>query len=176
MTLQLCKDESEDIKVSYLALGSIDKQDKAEFISWPFQTETDITGHIICHLNVSLSLAAGATNAPNDIDLFITLRHLDSKRKEIKYTGTVGDPVPIVKGWLRCRLRKLDVSHERHQQYLPYRNYFSTEEQKLQLDEIYEVDIEVWPTSVVIDKGHFLVCEVSSTKDQRIEVQINFPV
>ena len=37
---------------------------------------------------------------PKEIDLFVTLRHLDEAGEEICYTGSLGDPVPVVKGYV----------------------------------------------------------------------------
>ncbi|PMB71320.1 putative serine esterase [Beauveria bassiana] len=149
-------------RLTYSALGQVNEQSKLQFTSAPFVAETEITGHIIAHLNVSISAVAPTQSTPWDMDLFVTLRHLDAQGNEILYTGTVGDPVLVVKGWLRCSLRKTNPEHARHGHYLPYREYFSTDEEPMTVDEIYEVDIEVWPTSVVISPGHRLLFEVSS--------------
>ncbi|KAF1738056.1 Cocaine esterase [Beauveria bassiana] len=160
--LQLAMTTSDSARLTYSALGQVNEQNKLQFTSAPFVAETEITGHIIAHLNVSISAVAPTQSTPWDMDLFVTLRHLDAQGNEILYTGTVGDPVPVVKGWLRCSLRKTNPEHARHRYYLPYREYFSTDEEPMTVDEIYEVDIEVWPTSVVISPGHRLLFEVSS--------------
>ncbi|KIW39760.1 uncharacterized protein PV06_08345 [Exophiala oligosperma] len=132
------------------------------FESEPFSTETEITGHIVAHLNVSVGKDSSATNVPGEIDLFITLRHLSASGKEISYTGSVGDPVPIAKGWLRVSLRKINPDHPLHRPWLPYRDCSSESVQPVTVDEVYPVDVEVWPTNVVVDAGARLVLEVSS--------------
>jgi hypothetical protein len=90
------------------------------FTSPSVDTEIEITGHIVAHLNFSMS-ALHASTTPSDLDLFLTLRHLDKHDKEIFYTGTIGDPAPITKGWLRGSLRKTNDSGFHHESWLPQR-------------------------------------------------------
>ena len=150
-------------KVTYPALGNLKAQQYLRFTSSPFSQETEFTGHIVAHLNVSASSAENECGtAPSDIDLFITLRHLDSNGKEIVYTGTVGDPVPITKGWLRVSLHKITRESPRNQPWHPHREYLSADVEKVVPGKVYEVDVEVWPTNVVVSQGHRLVLEVSS--------------
>ncbi|KAJ5190117.1 uncharacterized protein N7498_009102 [Penicillium cinerascens] len=75
--------------------------------------------------------------SPTEIDLFVTLRKLDAEGKEVFYTGTMGDPVPIAKGWLRTSLRKVNANHPFHQDILPYRDYFSSDVQPVKEGEKY---------------------------------------
>ncbi|KAK8001973.1 X-Pro dipeptidyl-peptidase [Apiospora marii] len=153
--------------VSYKALGTLENQQAVQFTSEPFEQETEITGHITAHLNVSLTPEQeAASGGEKDIDLFVTLRHLDADSREIFYTGTAGDPVPLCKGWLRVSMRKVHEEHPKHRPYLPYREYFSTDVQAVAPGEVYGVDIEVWPTNVVVDKGNRLVFEVASGDTQ----------
>ncbi|KAL6704170.1 hypothetical protein ACN47E_008730 [Coniothyrium glycines] len=126
----------------------------------------EITGHIVAHLNVSLASKDGKT--PTDIDLFLTLRKLARDGTEVLYTGTMGDPVPIVKGWQRVSLRKTDPTNPYHRSYLPYRNYFSTEVQEVKEGEVYEVDVEVWPTNTVLEEGETLVFEIAGHDTQGV--------
>jgi hypothetical protein len=130
-----------------------------------FEHETEITGHIVAHLNVSLSPhAAGLT--PSDIDLFLTLRYISPAGNEVFYTGTAGDPVPLSKGWLRVSLRKTNPSHQKDRPHLPWRDYFSTDVLPVIPGDVYAVDVEVWPTNVVVEKGGKIVFEVSSGDTQ----------
>ncbi|KAF1808145.1 alpha/beta-hydrolase [Eremomyces bilateralis CBS 781.70] len=135
-----------------------------KFTTAPFQERTEFTGHVRAHLHVRIPQQPGQT--PSDIDLFVTIRHLDPNGKEIHYTGTAGDPVPVTKGWLRCSLRTTDPSHPHHRDYLPHRNYRSTDVQPLQVGETYAVDVEIWPTNVVVSPGNTLVFEVAGADTQ----------
>ncbi|KAJ3524040.1 hypothetical protein NM208_g12206 [Fusarium decemcellulare] len=166
LTLEAAKAVSESrVKLSYEALGTLENPQLVQFTTDPFESETEITGNIVAHLIVSTSaLPSGPT--PSDIDLFITLRHISPKGNEVFYTGTAGDPVPLTKGWLRVSLRRVNTSHSKHRDYLPWREYLSTDVQPVIIGELYEVDVEVWPTNVVLEPGARLVLEVSSGDTQ----------
>ncbi|KAJ3549216.1 hypothetical protein NM208_g605 [Fusarium decemcellulare] len=152
-------------KLSYKALGTLNNLEILQFSTAAFETETEITGHIVAHLNVSVTPdPAGPT--PSDIDLFVTLRHIDPSGQEVFYTGTAGDPVPVTKGWLRVSLRQVDQQHYKHREWFPHRNYTSKDVLPVIQGEVYAVDVEVWPTNVVVDKGGKLVFEVSSGDTQ----------
>ncbi|KAL4735880.1 Alpha/Beta hydrolase protein [Aspergillus similis] len=153
-------------KISYQALGTIDKPELVQFISLPFEEETEITGHIVAHLNVSMVPHSSYSAYRNDIDLFLTLRYISPQGNEVFYTGTAGDPVPLCKGWLRVSLRKVNKENPRHRPWLPHRDYFSTDVQPVIPGEIYPVDVEIWPTNVVAEKGGKIVLEVSSGDTQ----------
>jgi hypothetical protein len=105
---------------------------------------------------------------PSEIDLFVTLRKINAKGDEVFYTGTMGDPVPVVKGWQRVSLRKVDVNNILHKDYLPYRNYYSTEVQPVEEGQKYEVDVEIWPTNVVLEPKESLVLEVAGHDTQGV--------
>lgn len=153
------------VKVSYEALGTLDTPQLIQFTTPAFEKETEITGHIVAHLNVSMSANPGAPT-PQDIDLFITLRHISAAGNEVFYTGTAGDPVPLCKGWLRVSMRQINKEHVRHRPYLPHRDYYSTDFRPVIPGEVYPVDVEVWPTNVVVEKGGKIVLEISSGDTQ----------
>lgn len=158
---------SDEKTVAYKALGKLDSPELVQFTTEPFSSETEITGHIVAHLSVSASKAHPEQQTePSDIDVFLTLRYISPEGKEVFYTGTAGDPVPLTKGWLRASLRKVNDQHPRHKEWLPYREYRSTDVQEVKADTVYEVDVEVWPTNVVVEKGGKLVLEVSSGDTQ----------
>jgi hypothetical protein len=69
------------------------------------------------------------------------------------YTGTTGEPVPVVKGWLRVSRRTLSKNKDDYSEILVERDYLSTDVQKVELDMPYTVPIEIWPTQVVLAKG-----------------------
>ncbi|KAK4172071.1 putative acyl esterase [Triangularia setosa] len=155
-------------KLGYRALGTIDIFQGLTFQSVPSEMpekETEITGHIVAHLNVSVSPDRGGPT-PSDIDLFLTLRHIGADGKEIFYTGTAGDPVPLTKGWLRVSLRKVNKEHPKHRPWLPHRDYTSKDVLPVIQGEVYPVDVELWPTCVVIQEGESLALEVSSGDTQ----------
>ncbi|UZJ55696.1 hypothetical protein CBS101457_005016 [Exobasidium rhododendri] len=136
--------------------------DSLRFETPTFEAQTEITGHPV--LNCTVKIDEDSTGkTPLDMDIFTTLRHFDPEGKEVFYTGTAGDPVPLTKGWQRVSLRKLSDKSLPH---LPRRDYLSTDVQAVEPGEAYEVTIELWPTNVTIAKGGKLVLEVGP-KDQQ---------
>jgi predicted acyl esterase len=103
---------------------------------------------------------------PRDIDLFLTLRHISPQGKEVFYTGTAGDPVPLCKGWQRVTLRKVNTDHSKNRPWLPHRDYFSTDVLPVIPGDVYSVDVEIWPTNVIIQEGGKLLLEVASGDTQ----------
>ncbi|MGE3317605.1 MAG: CocE/NonD family hydrolase C-terminal non-catalytic domain-containing protein, partial [Planctomycetaceae bacterium] len=70
--------------------------------------------------------------------------------KEVTFQGALDPHTPIAQGWLRVSHRKLDEKLTR-----PYRPYHTHDEmQLLKPGQVYEVDVEVWPTCVVVPKDH----------------------
>lgn len=153
-------------KVTYRALGTMASPQFVQFTTPAFAAETEITGHIVAHLNVSVTPDPSSATTPSDIDLFLTLRHLGPDGREIFYTGTAGDPVPLTKGWLRTSLRKVNTEHHKHRDWLPQRDYTSKDVLSVIQGEVYAVDVEVWPTNVVVEEGGRLVLEVASGDTQ----------
>ena len=152
-------------RLSYPALGNMNNQHLIQFRSERLEAETEVTGYIVAHLNVSVTAVPGGT-VPTDIDLFLTLRHFGRDEREIYYTGITGEPVPLCKGWQRLSLRKVNKEHHRHREWLPYRDYFSSDVLPVIPGEIYPVDVEIWATNVIAEKGDRLVLEVASGDTQ----------
>ncbi|KAJ5363860.1 uncharacterized protein N7496_009573 [Penicillium cataractarum] len=133
-----------------------------EFKMPPVQSELEVTGHVLAHLGVSVDSSVSPPPENLDLDLFLTLRHFTAAGKEVPYTGSSGDAVPVTKGWLRTSMRKVNPESPYHRPYLPRREYRSIDVQPVQSGVIYECDVELWPTNVVVEKGGWLVLQVSS--------------
>ncbi|KAK0728071.1 X-Pro dipeptidyl-peptidase C-terminal non-catalytic domain-containing protein [Lasiosphaeria miniovina] len=166
---------------TYKARGSLDNPQAVRFATGRFEEETEITGHIVARLHVSLTsndARNGNDNSSNgdgddtdtdtdkDMDLFLTLRHVDAAGHEIFYTGTAGDAVPLCKGWLRVSHRRVHAEHPKHRPWLPHREYLSTDVLPVRAGEVYAVDVELWPTNVVVSRGGSIVLEVASGDTQ----------
>jgi len=139
---------------------------------------------------LSVSLGSRDGSHPSELDLFLTIRHISKDGKEgstiltakylpfaivtyvyiltitVLYTGVVGDPVPVAKGWLRLYLRARDTSDAAGIKIIAIRDYLSTDVQPVQLDVVYTTDVEIWPTNVVPAKGSKLVLQVASCDTQ----------
>ena len=108
----------------------------------PLPDDIEVTGPVAATIWVS--------STSEDMDLFLTLRNIDPDGNEIMETGQQGTPVPVAKGWLRASHRELDPALT-----LPYRPYHSHQRRLyLKPGEIVEVQVEIWPTSMVFRRGH----------------------
>ncbi|HET9904876.1 MAG TPA: CocE/NonD family hydrolase [Xanthobacteraceae bacterium] len=131
------QEPQEETKREFEALG-----DGLMFLSPPFAEETEITGPVAAKLFVSSSTT--------DADIFLVLRLFDPAGKEVLFHGANDPKQPIAFGWLRASHRKLDP-----QLSLPYRPYHTHDErQPLTPGEPVELDVEIWPTSIVIPPGY----------------------
>jgi uncharacterized protein len=66
------------------------------------------------------------------------------------FQGAIDPHTPISQGWLRASHRKPDPDLS-----TPYRPYHTHDEkQPLRPGEIVELDVEIWPTSVVVPAGY----------------------
>ena len=143
-----------------------------QFRTSHFVQDTEFTGHITAHLNLSMNPATrdldsedginGSRKSPHDIDVFVTLRHLDRNGNEVFYTGSSGNAVPLCKGWLRASLRRINTDHPKHRQYLPRREYRSSDVLAVEPSQIYPLDVEIWPTNVVVEAGGSLLFELAA--------------
>ena len=114
----------------------------------PLAEDIEITGPLAASFWVSSS--------SEDMDLFLTLRNFDADGNEIMETGQQGAPVPVAKGWLRVSHRELDPDLT-----LPYRPYHRHQHRLfLKPGEIVQVQVEIWPTSMVFRKGHRIRLDV----------------
>jgi predicted acyl esterase len=116
--------------------------DGIQFLSKPFESETEITGPLAAKLFVA--------SESNDADIFLAFALIDPEGKEITFQGSNDPHTPIGLGWLRASHRKLDKDLS-----LPYRPYHTHDEiLPLTPGKAEELDIEIWPTCIVVPKGY----------------------
>jgi predicted acyl esterase len=126
-----------EMTVTYAGL-----EDGVTFLAPPLRAETEITGPIAAKLFVS--------SETTDADLFLVLRVFAPDLKEVTFLGALDPRTPVAQGWLRASHRKLDPALT-----LPYRPYHTHDEiQPLTAGQVYELDVEVWPTCIVVPKGY----------------------
>jgi uncharacterized protein len=132
-----------------LGTGSYDAfGDGLTFMAAPLERETEITGPSAAKLFVSSSTA--------DADLFVVLRAFEPDGEEVVFQGAIDPHTPVAQGWLRASHRKLDPALSE-----PYRPYHSHDEkQPLTPGQVYELDVELWPTSIVLPPGYRLALTV----------------
>jgi predicted acyl esterase len=122
---------------SFEAMG-----DGITFLTAPLASETELTGPSVAKLFVSSSA--------EDADLFVVLRVFSPDLKEVVFQGAIDPNTPIGQGWLRASHRKLDKKLSK-----PWRPYHTHDKkQPLKSGEAVELDIEIWPTSIVVPAGY----------------------
>jgi predicted acyl esterase len=126
-----------EASVSYDAFG-----DGVTFISAPLGDETEITGPLAARLFVSSSTT--------DADLFLVFRVFSPDMREVVFMGAIDPHTPVAQGWLRASHRKLDTRLST--EYRPYHTH--DELQPLRPGEVVRLDVEIWPTSIVVPAGH----------------------
>ena len=113
------------------------------------------------------------SSSSDDADIFVIVRKLGHDGREVTFPGPMpgGSPIAVAYGWLRASHRKLDGSRS-----TPWRPFHTHDElQKLQPGETVPLEIEVWPTSVVVERGERLVLEVGAKDDPQSFFQHDDP-
>lgn len=130
--------------------------DGLTFSTPPLTRSVEITGPVAAKLWVS--------SDTSDADLFLALRVFDPADKEVTFIGSNDPRVPVGLGWLRASQRKLDVAKSK-----PYRPWHTHDEERpLKPGEPVELDIEIWPTSIVVPVGYRLALSVRG-KDYEVD-------
>ncbi len=128
---------SSEKTLSFDAMG-----DGLTFMSEPMESDTEITGPAATRVTISSSTS--------DADLFVVLRVFSPRGEEVTFQGAIDPHTPIAQGWLRASHRKLDENLSE-----PWRPYHRHDEvQRLTAGEKVDLDIEIWPTSIVVPAGY----------------------
>jgi predicted acyl esterase len=128
---------------TYVGLG-----DGITLVTKPFEAEVEITGPVAAKLFLS--------STTEDADVFLVMRLLAPDLKEVSFLGIADPLTPVAMGWLRASHRKLDPTLSKP--YWPYHTH--DEKQKLKPGEQVELDVEIWPTSIVIPAGYRLALSI----------------
>ena len=110
--------------------------------------ELEITGPVAAKLFVS--------SATTDADLFLVLRLFDEGGAEVTFEGSTDPNTPVAMGWLRASHRAVDPA--RSTPYRPYHPHRVAE--PLEPGTVYELDVEIWPTCIVVPPGYRLALTV----------------
>jgi uncharacterized protein len=139
-----------DGRASFPAMG-----DGVRWMSPPLEKETELSGPMALKLYLSSSTV--------DADIFVTVMGFAPDGREVTFQGTVDPKTPLAQGWLRASHRKLDAAKS-----LPYRPYHTHDDKwPLRPGQIYEVDVEVWPTSVVLPAGYRIAVNIAGKDFER---------
>jgi predicted acyl esterase len=122
--------------------------DGLTFLAAPLTAELELTGPLAAKLFVSSST--------RDADLFLVLRAFAPDGEEVVFQGAIDPHTPLAQGWLRASHRALDVALS-----TPYRPYHRHDEgDPLWPGDVVELDVELWPTSIVLPAGYRLALTV----------------
>ncbi len=116
--------------------------DGLSFLTPPLTVATEITGPSAAKLFISSSTT--------DADLFLALRVFTADLREVVFQGALDPHTPIGQGWLRASHRRLDRALS-----TPWRPYHTHDQkQALAPGEVVELEIEMWPTSIIVPEGY----------------------
>jgi hypothetical protein len=118
------------------------------FLSEPLGRQTEITGPLAAHLTIS--------STTSDADFFLIFRVFTPDLREVTFMGAIDPHTPVAQGWLRASHRKLDPTLS-----TPYRPYHTHDEkQPLKKNEMISLEVELWPTSIVVPAGYRIALSV----------------
>ena len=126
-------------ELDYEALG-----DGLSFKTASFTEEIEITGPLAAKLFVS--------STTSDADLFVIVQLFDPDGNEVTFEGSTDPNTPIANGWLRASHRALDP--DRSKPWRPFHPHDRVE--PLAPGVVYELDIEIVPTCIVVPEGYRL--------------------
>jgi predicted acyl esterase len=143
---------TEPSEISFDAMG-----EPVTFVSAPLDHAVELTGPLAATLFVS--------STTSDADLFVTVQAFAPDGREVDFQGTIDPHTPLAQGWLRCSHRKLDPHRS-----LPYRPFHTHDElQPLQPNQVYRVDVEIWPTCVVLPARYRIALQIGGRDFEREE-------
>ena len=122
--------------------------DGITFLAAPCARDTEVTGPLALRLWVS--------STTTDADLFAVFRVFTPDLREVVFMGAIDPHTPVAQGWLRASHRRLDPALST--EWRPYHMHDRAE--PLSPGEPVALDIELWPTSIVVPAGHRLALTV----------------
>jgi predicted acyl esterase len=132
-------------QVRYKVDNISDKTQNAKF-EFKFDEKAELTGHMKLKLWVQ-------ADGSDDMDLFVAIEKIDRSGEIVRFPfWTNHDDGPVALGWLRVSHRELD--EDKSTPYQPVHKH--TREIKLKAGEIVPVEIEIWPSSTLFERGEKL--------------------
>ena len=128
----------------------------ATFISEPLEQDTVLAGYS--------KLVLWVASTSEDMDIYVALRVLDEKDREVDFCGPALIPAistqfyPLAKGWLKASHRKLDA--ERSTEFRPKHTHLRADYAPLRDGEIVPVEVEIIPNTGLIRRGHRLRVDI----------------
>jgi predicted acyl esterase len=134
-----------ETQIRYNVNDITDKTQNAKF-EFKFDEKAELTGHMKLKLWVQ-------ADGSDDMDLFVAIEKIDRTEDIVPFQFFVNhEDGPVALGWLRVSHRELD--EKRATPYQPV--YKHQREIKLKAGEIVPVEIEIWPSSTLFERGERL--------------------
>jgi len=134
-----------ELQARYNVDDITDKAQNAKF-EYTFDEKTELTGHM------KLKLWVQAVDN-DDMDLFVAIEKFDRTGDIVPFPFFSNhDDGPVALGWLRVSHRELD--EEKSTPYQPFLKH--QREIKLKAGEIVPVEIEIWPSGTLLERGEKL--------------------
>lgn len=115
--------------------------DGVTFLTPPLTEQLTIVGPLALKLFLS--------SDTDDADVFVVVRAFTPDLAEVTFQGANAPHAPVALGWLRASHRDLDPVRS-----TPYRPLHThRHEALLTPHDVYQLDIEIWPTSIVVPAG-----------------------
>jgi putative CocE/NonD family hydrolase len=126
------------------------------FVTEPLPEDIVIAGY--------LKLVMWVSSTSSDMDIVAGFRVINENNQEVPYTLSHlhGGPYQsIAVGWLKVSHRKLNPTKSTI--YRPWHTHTKSDYQPLTPREVVEVEVEIWPTTAHIKKGHRIRLDVQPT-------------
>lgn len=139
------------------------------FITEPLPEDIVIAGYI--------KLVLWVSSNSYDMQLHATVRVVDENNMDVPYT--VGSPAmnkffPVGQGALKVSHRKLDP--EKSTIYRPWHTHLKEDYQPLNPGEVAEAEVELWPTTALIKKGHRIRLNVQPATGEGLMMPVYDPM
>ena len=126
------------------------------FITEPMTEDVILAGYI--------KLGLWVASSSSDMDIVADIRIMDDDGSEVPYSmtfGYAGIHHPVTIGWLKVSHRKTDPA--KSTVYRPWHTHLKSDYQPLKPGEVVPVEVEIWPTTLLIQKGRRLRLDIQPT-------------
>ncbi len=130
----------------------------ATFISQALAEDTVLAGYS--------KLVVWVASSSEDMDIYVALRVLDDKNREVDFCGPALIPgigtqfYPLAKGWLKVSHRRLDT--QRSTEFRPKHTHLRADHAPLQGGEIVPVEVEIIPNTALVRKGQRIRLDIQA--------------
>jgi uncharacterized protein len=150
-----------DARTGSLAAGEPAEPASAGFHAASHQGATFWTGPLTGELEITgpASARVHLASSTTDTDLFVTLRVQDPQGRDVTLVSAIDPHGLLAVGWLRASHRELDQDRS-----LPYRPWHQhTRKLPLEPGQPVTLEVEIWPTSIVVPPGYRLGVTLSGS-------------